>query len=251
MKKIKGYKVMKSNMTCRGFKFEIGKTYTHKGNISLCGAGFHFCKEANDCFNYYDFNSENIVCEIETLTTAKTKSGDDKSVTDKIRIIKKLSSTEILNIVNTGKDNTGRRNSGDRNSGYRNSGDRNSGDSNSGIFNKTNYCSGIFCSQEQKIPLFNGTAHVLMSEFKNTQQYSVLLNGVFCLTEWVWSSNMTDEEKKVNYNFHAREGYLKVYTYTDACKNWWERLSNDSKELIKSIDGINKKIFKEVTGIKL
>ena len=52
-KKIKGYKVMNPDMTCRGFKFEVGKTYKHEGRIELCNAGFHFCLKASDCFNYY------------------------------------------------------------------------------------------------------------------------------------------------------------------------------------------------------
>ena len=57
MSNIKGYKVFKSDWTCRGFQYEVGKTFKHEGNIKICGRGFHFCQKASDCFNYYDFVS--------------------------------------------------------------------------------------------------------------------------------------------------------------------------------------------------
>lgn len=40
---LEGYKVFSQDWTCRGFKYEVGKTYEHQGNIEMCGKGFHFC----------------------------------------------------------------------------------------------------------------------------------------------------------------------------------------------------------------
>ena len=46
------YKGMKSDMTCRGFKYEIGKTYkTDKAELYNCG--FHACLNPRDVLNYY------------------------------------------------------------------------------------------------------------------------------------------------------------------------------------------------------
>jgi len=67
MKKIKGYKVMNPDMTCRDFKFKVGKTYEQDGKIELCGNGFHFCKELGDCYKFYSFDKNNVVCEVEAL----------------------------------------------------------------------------------------------------------------------------------------------------------------------------------------
>ena len=52
---VKGYKVFNPDWTCRGFKYKVGETYEHNGDIKLCGSGFHFCINPIDCFNYYRF----------------------------------------------------------------------------------------------------------------------------------------------------------------------------------------------------
>ena len=106
----KAYKVFESDWTCRGFQYEIGKTYKHEGKIGLCNAGFHACLKPVDCFNYYGFNNENKVAEVELL--GEVINGDDKSVCSEIKIVREIKWQEVLKLVNTGKNNTGRRNSG-------------------------------------------------------------------------------------------------------------------------------------------
>ena len=143
MSNVKGYKVFNPDWTCRGFQYEVGKTFEHDGNIELCGSGFHFCQKASDCFNYYDFNSNNKVAEVEALDLVETEG--NKSVTNKIHIIREVPWQELLTIINTGKDctglentgncNTGNRNTGDCNTGNRNTGDWNTGDWNTGDWN--------------------------------------------------------------------------------------------------------------------
>ena len=145
MSNVKGYKVFNPDWTCRGFQYEVGKTFEHDGNIELCGSGFHFCQRASDCFNYYDFNSSNKVAEIEALDLVETEG--NKSVTNKIHIIREIPWQELLTIVNTGKDctgleNTGNRNTGDRNTGDWNTGNRNTGDWNTGDWNAGNWNTG-------------------------------------------------------------------------------------------------------------
>ena len=87
-KKVKGYKVFNSDWTCRGFKYKVGKTYTHKGRIGLCETGFHFCMNVADCFNYYSFYPKKKVAEV--IAHGKTISGDHKVVTDKIEIVREV-----------------------------------------------------------------------------------------------------------------------------------------------------------------
>lgn len=144
----KGYKVFDKNWCCRGFQYEVGKTYTHEGEITLCTAGFHFCENLIDCFDYYPFNKEMNVAEIiargDIITNGK------KSVTNIIDIVRELDWSEVLKIVNFGIDNNGRgntgdKNTGDRNIGYYNTGDYNTGDSNTGDCN-TGHCNTGDCN---------------------------------------------------------------------------------------------------------
>ena len=136
---VKGFKGFSQDLTCRGFQYEIGKTYEYDGNIELCSQGFHFCRKLQDVHQFYDLKTSRI-CEIEA--DGKIDNDGIKSVCSRIRIVRELSREEVDAAVNTGKDNTGLFNSGDRNSGDRNSGDRNSGNGNSGYGNSGDRNSG-------------------------------------------------------------------------------------------------------------
>ena len=139
---MKGFKVFNSDWTCRGFQFEVGKTFTEDVTPVCCDRGFHFCTKAADCFKYYDFNPDNKVAEVEALGDIDTNNDDSKCSTNKIHIIREITWQEVLDLVNLGKACTGLCNSGDCNSGDCNSGDCNSGDCNSGDCNSGNRNSG-------------------------------------------------------------------------------------------------------------
>ena len=139
---MKGYKVFNSDWTCRGYQFEVGKTFEENVKPKCCDRGFHFCIKASDCFNYYSFDSNNKVAEVEALGAIDTESDNTKCCTNKIHIIRELTWHEVLDLVNTGKDCTGLCNSGNCNSGDCNSGNWNSGNCNSGNWNSGNCNSG-------------------------------------------------------------------------------------------------------------
>ena len=50
---VSGFKGFDKNMQCRGFQFEIGKTFEHKGKVQACEGGFHACEYTLDVFSYY------------------------------------------------------------------------------------------------------------------------------------------------------------------------------------------------------
>lgn len=146
---MKGYKVFNSDWTCRGFQYKVGGTYKHEGEMEICKAGFHFCKQLVDCFNYYSFNPKNKVAIIEATGEVIEESNvlsSGKCVTNEIKIVKELSWYEVLNIVNTGEGNTGVKNTGNCNTGRDNNGNWNTGNHNSGNNNTGDYNSGSYNS---------------------------------------------------------------------------------------------------------
>ena len=98
---IRGFKVFNPDWTCRGFQYMVGKIYEEDVKPRVCYSGFHFCKQAKDCFNYYRFDLSNKVAEVIALGEVAEKG--DKCCTNKIQIVREISWQEVLTRVNTGK----------------------------------------------------------------------------------------------------------------------------------------------------
>ena len=93
---IKGFKGFDSNLCCKGFQFEEGKTYKHEGPISICNSGFHFCQNPLDVLGYYPL-CNSVFHEVESIGDVKKgNDGDTKAVTSEIRIGKKLSLKDLV-----------------------------------------------------------------------------------------------------------------------------------------------------------
>ena len=94
-----GYKVFNPDFTCKGFKYEVGKTYTTDEKIKCCERGFHFCKDLVNCFNYYDFDYNNKFAIVKANDKIITDDDDKKYCTNNITIVKELSFTEVCEIL--------------------------------------------------------------------------------------------------------------------------------------------------------
>ena len=93
---MKGYKGMNSDMTCRGMKFEVGKTYHVDGNIEVCNNGLHFCKCLKDVFDYYQRDGNRF---FEVIASGTVKTGGSKSATSDMTIVRELYDIEINRTV--------------------------------------------------------------------------------------------------------------------------------------------------------
>ena len=150
---------------------------------------------------------------------------------------------------NSGDWNSGNRNSGDCNSGNRNSGNRNSGDCNSGDWNNTNFSNGCFNTVEPTIHLFNKPSSWTYRDWLNSEARYLMNQIQGDILEWVYLSDMTDEEKAEHPEAETTGGYLKELDNSECAVIWWRSLNQRQKNVIMAIPNFDKAIFKEITGI--
>ena len=150
---------------------------------------------------------------------------------------------------NSGNRNSGNRNSGNRNSGNRNSGDCNSGDCNSGDWNNTNFSNGCFNTVEPTIHLFNKPSSWTYRDWLNSEARYLMNQIQGDILEWVYLSDMTDEEKAAHPEAETTGGYLKELDNSECAVIWWRSLDQRQKNVIMAIPNFDKAIFKEITGI--
>ena len=246
---MKGYKVFNEDWTCRGFKYEVGETYEMEESPKCCNRGFHFCTNLADCFNYYDFDTNNKVAEVEALGEIATDSDDTKHCTNKIKIVRELAWEEVLTLCNSGDWNSGNSNSGDWNSGDWNSGDWNSGDCNSGDWNSASFSNGCFNTKEPKIYLFDKPSDWTYQDWMGCNARYILNNMPNDYLAWVYSENMTDEEKEKHPEHETTGGFLRTVEKSKERQSWWDNLDEDRKRDVKAIPNFDSTIFKCMTGI--
>ena len=276
---VHGFKVFRHDWTCdpTGYnpkQYTCPGKFEEEGELDVCGHGMHFCQTAADCFNYYSFNSENKVAEVIAYGEVRTEG--DKSCTDKLEIVREIPWDEVLRIVNLGKNctgrcntgdrntgdrntgdcNTGNRNTGDRNTGNRNTGDRNTGnrntgDCNTGDWNKSSFNTGCFNTVEQKIMLFNKPSDMTYRDWYESDARWLLNQIPKDVVEWIYSEDMTDEEKAEHLTHETTGGYLKVLDESECGQLWWGSLSDRQKNIIKAIPNFDAEIFFQCTGIRV
>ena len=271
-----GYKCTDMNGCCRGFKFEVGKTYTKdtpKEKLKCCtDKVFHFCRDL------YDIEKESNY-KLDKSRLFEIISGDfirdgDKYGTNSITILREIEGDEKLELINSGNRNSGNRNSGnrnsgdwnsgdmnsgDRNSGNRNSGDlnsgdlnsgdmnsgnRNSGNRNSGDYNSGDWNSGFFNSDEPCVRMFNK-----MTTYKR-KDIKIPSWCYFDLTVWVSHDTATEEEKTEHKaEIEICGGFLKKINYKDAWRIAWNKASIEERKELFDLPNWDNQVFKEITGI--
>lgn len=276
---ITGYKIFNPDWTCRGKAYTCPGTFEEDVEPIVCESGMHFCKKAIDCFNYYSFDPRNHIAEV--IAHGTVVGYNDKCCTNKLEIVREISWTELLELVNVGEGNTGIGNSGYFNSGYYNCGSRNSGYYNSGCWNSGNYNSGYYNSGSANSGYYNSgdcnsgdwnignhnngcfntaASKIYFFDKPSDWTYKDWLSSrarrvMDCVPKnlaWVEFDQMTDEEKKAYPTAEITNGYLRKIPNDELAvirNEWWARLSPDDKDEILKLPNFDAEIFKKITMI--
>ena len=318
-----GYKAFNKDLTCRGFQYEIGKTFSMDESPIPCERGFHFCKSIAECYEYYPISDDTRICKVEALGEIQTND-ENKYCTNIIKIIEEItedwerkgnsnssnsgyrnsgywnsgyrnsgdsnsgywnsgyrnSGNRNSGYWNSGDSNSGDRNSGNRNSGYWNSGDwnsgnrnsgernsgdrnsgdwnsgdwnsgdRNSGDRNSGDWNSGDRNSGLFNTEKNpKLKMFDKESDWTIDDWIRSGARDIMSTCPYTYSDFVSESNMTDEEKEKHPEHKTIGGYIKTFVATEEDKEkWWNELSDEDKEVIKSLPNFDFDKFRQCVG---
>lgn len=96
------YKAFEPNLSCRYYHYEIGKWSDEIEDVVPCVRGYHYCTNLFDIFSYYhgEYEKDFIICECEVGDIVLKSENNSKCCTNKIKPIRKLERSEILNILN-------------------------------------------------------------------------------------------------------------------------------------------------------
>lgn len=97
---IKGYKAT-YNYKCRNQLYEVGQEYKMDKKPIMCTQGFHYCEQAIDVLNYYNFLSCFKLFEIEDLSenTEVDCILSSKSCSNHIKVTREIVGEELLDLL--------------------------------------------------------------------------------------------------------------------------------------------------------
>ncbi len=121
------------------------------------------------------------------------------------------------------------------NTGDWNTGNWNTGDCNTGFFNT---------DAPNTVRAFN--ADCSREDWGAATKPGLLY---FSVTEWVFSSDMSDQEKIDHPTWHTTGGYLKSYDYQEAFQKAWSEASEEDRAAVELLPNFDADIFLEISGI--
>ena len=89
------YKAFGMDMQCRGYQYEVGKTYTHNSEVKLCESGFHACEYPLDVFSYYP-PARSQFAIVEQAGNLDRHGNDSKVASESITVKAKIDIAEMV-----------------------------------------------------------------------------------------------------------------------------------------------------------
>ena len=92
---IVAYKGFNLDWTCMGMQYEVGKSYTHDGEVVACSSGLHACEYPLDVFGYYPPASSRYA-EVQQSGQLSRDGGDTKIASARLTVTVELSLSEMI-----------------------------------------------------------------------------------------------------------------------------------------------------------
>lgn len=272
-----GYKAFNQDLTCRGFQYEIGKTYQLPENekLELCQSGFHFCVDRDACFNYYkevDLKTKNSTRICRIRASGEIQTDGDKYVAREIEILEEVQDVKReynIGAWNRGYDNcghlnTGDRNTGNRNHGYGNNGSYNEGDNNygyknighcnTGSYNNGRSCIGVFNHGFDVVGQCNHGNHIIGCG--NDANYAIGLFNTKATPIYLFNKLYEPGYEEL-YNHHSYALNLLLDLIKDkgnmdaAIAHLCYYGATGKLEAICALPNFDEEVFEQITGINL
>jgi len=93
---VKSIKGTDTDIKCRGYQFEIGKSYTHGGAVSACDGGFHACPVDQHPLSVFEFYAPGTSRYWEVTQSGDMSKKDTKLASAKITIDFELSIGDLV-----------------------------------------------------------------------------------------------------------------------------------------------------------
>lgn len=106
-------------------------------------------------------------------------------------------------------------------------------------------------TEEQKIMFFNKPSDWTYRDWLCSDAKRLLNRIPQSVVKWIYSKNMTDEEKANHPTHETTGGYLKVLDEKECHQIWWDGLSDNEKKIVYQLPNFDAEIFYECTGIKV
>jgi hypothetical protein len=95
-KALVAWKGFDKNLSCLGYQFEVGKTYTHDGKVSACASGFHACENPLDVWAYYGLENGNRFCRVHLSGATDRHESDSKIAAQTIFVESEVTLGEMI-----------------------------------------------------------------------------------------------------------------------------------------------------------